>query len=533
MNPTPLISVIIPCYNHGAQLQRAIDSVLYQSYENLEVIVVDDGSTDNTKEVAQQNKGVKYVYQSNQGLSSARNKGISTSSGDLLVFLDADDYLYKDACAINLDIMIRDEKIAFVSGSHDKIYIERGEVQPVVKTVPSEHYLHLLKGNYIGMHATVMYRKWVFDEFLFDPTLKACEDYDLYLRVARKYPVLHHANKIAAYVLHDLNMSNNIPLMLTSALKVLKRQKQQLLSKQEEDAYAEGQKIWKAYYHQELSAKLKTRSELSAQDYHALLKYNPDFTLSKAFTSSKTIFQHIMIQYVPSSKLRKRLISTLRKRDFIPTGKVKFGDFNRTTPFSTEFGYDRGGPVDRCYIENFLGQEAPSIRGRVLEIGDNAYTMLYGGNKITKSDILHVDDSNPNATLVGDISNAPDLPHDTFDCIILTQTLHLIYNFKDALRTCHRILKPGGTLLLTVPGITPIDHGEWKDTWYWSFTDKSMQRLMEETFPGGEITVYPFGNVLTATAFLYGLGLSEVPNDKLWYNDPHYQVIITVKATKA
>lgn len=240
-----------------------------------------------------------------------------------------------------------------------------------------------------------------------------------------------------------------------------------------------------------------------------------------------------MVKYFTPNKLKNRLKSVFQKSNSLAPGNVKLGDFNRTTPFSTQFGYDRGGPVDRFYIENFLEREALSVRGRALEIGDNAYTMLYGGDRITKSDILHVDDSNPNATLVGDISNAPDLPDNTFDCIILTQTLHLIYNFKDALRTCHRILKPGGTLLLTVPGITPIDHGEWKDTWYWAFTDKAMQRLMEETFPDSEIEVHPFGNVFTATAFLYGMGLPEVPSDKLSYNDPHYQVIITVKATKA
>jgi len=213
-------------------------------------------------------------------------------------------------------------------------------------------------------------------------------------------------------------------------------------------------------------------------------------------------------------------------------GQVRFGHLHRYTPFSTQFGYDRGGPVDRYYIENFLGQEAGAIKGRVMEIGDNSYTLQYGAEKVTQSDILHVDASNPNATLVGDISHAPHIPDNTFDCIILTQTLHLIYNFREALQTCYRILKPGGALLLTVPGITPIDHGEWKETWYWSFTDKSMRRLMEETFPGGTSEVTPYGNVFTATAFLYGMGLPEVPKTKLMYNDPHFQVIITVKAIK-
>jgi SAM-dependent methyltransferase len=213
-------------------------------------------------------------------------------------------------------------------------------------------------------------------------------------------------------------------------------------------------------------------------------------------------------------------------------GAVDARDFDRLTPFSTEFGYDRGGPVDRYYIENFLKKEAAHVKGRSLEIGDNEYSLLYGGNKLTQSDILHIDATNSKATFIGDLSNAPHLPDNAFDCIVLTQTLHLIYDFKGALATCYRILKPGGVLLLTSPGITPIDHGEWKKTWYWSFTDKALMKLLAETFPDGNTEVETFGNVYVAAAFLYGMSITEVSRQRLDYHDPHFQVIITVKAVK-
>jgi SAM-dependent methyltransferase len=214
-------------------------------------------------------------------------------------------------------------------------------------------------------------------------------------------------------------------------------------------------------------------------------------------------------------------------------GHVNPGDLGRLYPFSTDFGYDRGGPVDRYYIGNFLLKNAAYIKGRCLEIGDNEYTLLYGQNNVLNSDILHVDDSNTKATFIGDLSNAPQIPDNIFDCIILTQTLHLIYDFKAALATCHRVLKPGGTLLLTSPGITPIDHGGWKSTWYWSFTDKALFKLGEETFPGAEVNIETFGNVFIASAFLYGMGLPEITAEKLEYQDPHYQVIIGVRIIKA
>jgi SAM-dependent methyltransferase len=213
-------------------------------------------------------------------------------------------------------------------------------------------------------------------------------------------------------------------------------------------------------------------------------------------------------------------------------GQVVVGDFQRLVPFSSDFGYDRGGPIDRYYIENFLREEAASIGGRALEIGDNAYTIQFGGKQVSQSDILHINDSNPRATFVGDLSAAPHIPDNTFDCLILTQTLQFIYDFRAALHTCYRILKPGGTLLLTVPGITPLDQGQWRDSWYWSFTDQALQRLFAETFSEGHVEITSFGNVRVATAYLYGMGLPEVDQASLDYYDPQFQVINAVKAVK-
>lgn len=213
-------------------------------------------------------------------------------------------------------------------------------------------------------------------------------------------------------------------------------------------------------------------------------------------------------------------------------GQAALGDFARLVPFCPDFGYSRGGPIDRFYIEDFLRRDAAHIRGRVLEIGDNAYTRQFGGARVGQSDVLHVDADNPQATFVGDLSDAPHLPADAFDCLVLTQTLHLIYDFTGALRTCFRILKPGGTLLLTAPGITPIDRGEWGDTWYWSFTAQALRRLLADTFPGAQVAIGSHGNVHVAAAYLYGLGLPEISPEKLAYYDPQYQVINTVRAVK-
>lgn len=244
----PLVSVIIPCFNHGRYLTQAIDSILLQEYPNIEIIVVDDGSTDNTQEILKKFNNVKNVFQENKGLSTARNTGIANSNGELLIFLDADDWLLHYAISTNLSYLLWNEHLAFVSGAHEKHYMATGEIKNVSQEVGSYHYMHLLHGNYIGMHATVMFRRWVFDMFSYDTSLTACEDYDLYLKVSRKFPVLHHTHKIAAYRIHGKNMSGDTQVMLSSVLKVLMRQEDVLETRKEIRAFKKGVSNFIAYY---------------------------------------------------------------------------------------------------------------------------------------------------------------------------------------------------------------------------------------------------------------------------------------------
>ena len=161
----------------------------------------------------------------------------------------------------------------------------------------------------------------------------------------------------------------------------------------------------------------------------------------------------------------------------------------RLAPVSREFGFDRGLPVDRYYIESFLRAHAQLVAGRVLEVGDDAYTRQFGGARVTRSDVLNVDAAIPGTTLVADLADAAHLPSASFDCLVVTQTLHLVYDLTAAARTLHRILRPGGTLLLTVPGISPVSTDRWAETWYWSLTPHAARRLFAEAFGGGEVEV--------------------------------------------
>src|SRR5690606_12121592 len=143
------------------------------------------------------------------------------------------------------------------------------------------------------------------------------------------------------------------------------------------------------------------------------------------------------------------------------------------------------------------------VRGRAIEIGEDTYTRRFGGARVTVRDVLHVKPGNPAATFVDDLSTAASLPSEAFDCAIVTQTLHLIWDVAAALRNLPRLPRPGGILLPTFPGITQVDQGQWGATWYWAFTLKSTQRLFTEAFPDDEVAIECHGNVLAATALLY------------------------------
>ncbi len=540
-----LVSVIIPCYNHGRYLTKAIQSIYAQSYQFFEIIVVDDGSGDHTKDVCLRYPSVKYIYQLNAGLSAARNNGISNSSGEYFIFLDADDWLLENAIISNLDLLTPNNNVAFVSGGHKVYYEPKDTTMVVQEEVNENHYCRLLEGNFIGMHATVMYQRWIFDTYHFDASLPYCEDYDLYLKIARHHPIIHHTGLIAVYRIHDNNMSSNYPKMMKYALLVLSAQKKYLKTSAEKESILRGVASWKSYYSEKIIKSLRAqlysnKLNFKKEEIRTLKKNSPLLYIKFKTEIIRYLLEKISKKvkyYIKKMKLRNIFKSAQKKAKNmtgkIPsTGKIGIGDLNRTTPFSTQFGYDRGGPLDRYYIENFLNENSSLIGGRVLEIGDNVYTLKYGGSNVTKSDILHIDDSNEQATFVGDLSNAPHIPSNTFDCIVLTQTLHLIYDFKGAIETCYRLLKQGGTLLITVPGISHIAQDGWGKYWLWSFTDASMQRIMEESFPTEKISIKTFGNVLVASAFLYGMGFPEIKKEQLDQHDPHYQVIITVRAIK-
>jgi len=219
------VTVVIPCFRQAHFLGEAIESVLAQTHPRIELIVVDDGSPDDVEAVAGRYPGIGYLRQENGGLAAARNAGLAEASGELILFLDADDRLLPEAVATGLR-ELRAEPEAEMAAGIWRLIGEEGEPVPAAAPeVPEEAYPALLESCFISTPAAVLYRRRLFERIGgFDPSVSASADYDVYLRTAARFPVRLHGEVVAEYRRHGANMTRDPGLIMSAEIAVLERQ---------------------------------------------------------------------------------------------------------------------------------------------------------------------------------------------------------------------------------------------------------------------------------------------------------------------
>jgi len=210
---------------------------------------------------------------------------------------------------------------------------------------------------------------------------------------------------------------------------------------------------------------------------------------------------------------------------------ARLGTLGRIRPLSNIWGFDRGTPVDRYYIESFLAERRAEIRGRVLEVKDSGYTARFGSG-VDAAEVLDIDPSNSLATITADLSAAHSIASDQFDCFILTQTLQFIYDIQSAVKHAHRILRPSGVLLATLPSVSRLVPRGGLTGDFWRFTPASCTALFEGVFGVGQVEVRAYGNMTSAIAFLAGAAVEDLRPDQLDTRDDYFPVLIGVRGRK-
>ena len=513
------VAVVITTFNDNEFLADAIRSILKQQRPADEILVVDDGSEQDPEVITSTFPEVTLVRKPNGGLSSARNFGLQRTQSRYIAFLDADDKFAPHAIASGHACFALHPEAAMVYGGHRRIGPEGAPIGiDHYRAAGEDIYADLLVTNFIGMHATVLYRR---DILLavggFDEELYRCEDYDVYLRLARQFPIASHPEIIAEYRRHERNMSNNNAAMLQGTLAVHNRHARQTQMHRRR-AWHAGQRAWRACY----------KTVLPARRYEGGVRGTMESFVHRV---ARSLIRRVKAPF-QGTRLQRAYQRHLRHKWPPAFGDIRFGDLASLEPVSRDFGYDRGNPIDRYYIENFLQTRSEDVRGHVLEVAEDAYSKRFGGNKITRQDVIHLNLPDPPVTIIGDLTQVGVLPNETFDCIIITQTLQMIFNLNDAVTRLHAALKPGGVLLVTVPGITELERGEWGEAWCWSFTQRSVRELFGKAFAPDAMDVSTHGNHFAAVAYLTGAALEEVDIRKLDPVDLMYPMIVTLRAQK-
>jgi SAM-dependent methyltransferase len=202
-------------------------------------------------------------------------------------------------------------------------------------------------------------------------------------------------------------------------------------------------------------------------------------------------------------------------------------------PYERKYGMRLGRPLDRVYIEGFLERHHADIHGRVLEILDSAYTRRFGGTRVERADVLDASPWATRATVNGNLETGEGLPSHAFDCFICTQTLSLVYDLPRAVANARALLKPGGVLLVSVPGISQQadpDNEEFPD--YWRFTKRSLGRLLADAFGDANVEVEAHGTLVATASFLYGVPADEVEPGVLLPHDPDFEMVVCGRAVR-
>ena len=544
------ISIIIPFLDAEKYISESIESVLAQTRLDWELILVDDGSTDGSPSIAlnyaqRYPEHLQYVKnQESRGASAARNVGIARARYDIIAFLDADDIWLPSKLEDQVSILETHPDVAMVfcplasfSDSHRQVE----SVQPMEDLregvyLPPHLALRFLQNSALtpGPTATVIRKDVLVQVGGFEEQFRQVfTDQSLWQKIASRWPVYLQLEPLVLYRHHALSSvarataTGNMP--------------------HHEFQFA----CWAVRY---LSSSPILTAELMEAAFNRLdgairdltRHYGREKNRGPRLTRPDRMIMGVARCYVEVTAecgwrigiklMRRQGQAAIRRLFRAITGKcpgkglchrivLGFG----VKPRSYLWGFDRGLPIHRYYVEQFLQEFSVDIRGRCLEFQEDSYTSRFGRGRFSRLDVLHKDSGNPRATIVADLTHSNNIPGDCFDCIICTHVLHVIYDVDKALLELFRILKPGGVLLVALPGLSMCDP-QWHELW--RFTPEGLRIKLAKIFGDESVTVRAYGNSLTAAGEVRGLVTHEFTRAELDDHDPRFAVEVCARAVR-
>ncbi|MFK7989421.1 MAG: polysaccharide deacetylase family protein [Sandaracinaceae bacterium] len=516
----PRLSIVVPVYDAGDFLEEAVEQVRKQTFSDWELLLFDDGSKDDSRAraraLAKQDPRIRtsaHPGGGNRGQYATRVAAAEEVRTDLVALLDQDDLWDLDYLEKHLkrwdQLAGRGVQLSYGPALYwhpdapDKDYVQPMPPEgPGVFEPPS-----LLSSFFADQYAatplpsTTFIRRDVLRSarrFAEEARGSQCEDQYLCWFVASRFRVAVHDTSWVRYRQHA------------------------------------GSALAKMLATPERAGEVEARFLRTAE--RELMRLHPAHPLlAEGHLESRRVSLETPRKLGWMASLRAR-VAAPRPREGMPSvrgwtqraaarGRLAIG----VEPLSEAFGEDRGTPLTRHYVTQFLSQHAADIQGRCLEFEGADYVTQYGGEAVTQVDVLDLSADNPRATLIGDLTADNDFPSDAFDSIVCTFVLHEIFDMRRAVRELHRMLRPGGTMLVAVPHVTMCEpaYGE-----RWRFTVQGLTELLSETFPADSMTHRAYGNSLTAAAQLRGLVAEEFTAGELSAHDPRFAIIVCARVQK-
>jgi GT2 family glycosyltransferase/SAM-dependent methyltransferase len=526
---TPAVTVVIPCFDLGAFLDEAVQSVLAQSFQDFEILIVDDGSEDPvTKHMlaSYRRPRTRIIRTENRGVASARNTGLEQARGRHVSFLDADDMYESRFLESTVGRLEADESLTFAScwltafGAREFVWEPQRCDFPwllaedtVCTAAPTRREALLAVGG--------------LDE---SPSLDGYEDWELALSLLES----GFSGEIVRKRLFRYRIRQRSKTTLRTGPENHMRVFERLLDKHADSYHLNAAGVLAA-----IGERISLLEPMLAGDPPPRPRLDPNQWRSSilALERHRRELEQALAQpsqdpdvagnHAPDEDTNARARGG-RGQD---RQRVEWGSLRQVEPVSRVWGLDRGQPIDRHYIESFLSTHAEDITGDVLEVKDASYTERFhrGARSVT---VVDVAEQNARATLIADLSRPDALPEEGYDAIVLTQTLQFLFDVDAAVANIHRALAPGGVVLATVPSVSRVDYESGVDGDFWRLTVASARRLFERSFDTDGIQVEAFGNVLSCTAFLQGLASDELARAELDRHDPYFPLVIAIRAVK-